>query len=74
MIGPDGLGPLIALTCGHCGGKVEVAKSSAAQTSIQWSTDAMRRCRAFTVRDGCPHLRRTVESAVLEGALVIGND
>lgn len=72
-MGPDGLGTLIPLACGHCAGKVEVAKTSLAQTSIQWSADAMRRCRSFSVRDGCPHLRQTVESAVLEGVVVIGD-
>ncbi|HEX4251035.1 MAG TPA: hypothetical protein VH008_24425, partial [Pseudonocardia sp.] len=58
---------LSGVDCGHCGGLVRVKKHSLAHTSIQWTADATRRCAAYTVREGCPHLRRSVDAAVAEG-------
>jgi hypothetical protein len=65
---------LVELTCGECGGEVEVKKNSVAHTTIQWTTDTARRCPIFTARDGCPHLRRGIEAAVAAGVLEIPED
>jgi hypothetical protein len=51
-----------------------VKKHSAAHTAIQWTAEAVRRCPAFTVRDGCPHLRRSLDAAVAAGVLAIPGD
>lgn len=67
----DGLSDL---DCGHCGGLVRVKKHSLAHTSIQWTADATRRCSAYSVRDGCPHLRRSVDAAVADGWLEVPED
>jgi hypothetical protein len=67
----DGLSDL---DCGHCGGVVRVKKNSLAHTSVQWSADAVRRCPAYAVRDGCPHLRRSVEAAVADGWLEVAEN
>jgi hypothetical protein len=64
----DGLSDL---DCGHCGGVVRVKKNSLAHTSVQWSADAVRRCPVYAIRDGCPHLRRSVEAAVADGWLEV---
>jgi len=65
---------LADLDCGHCGGLVRVKKNSLAHTSIQWTADAVRRCSAFTAREGCPHLRRDVDAAVVDGWLEVPED
>ncbi|MDT7564228.1 MAG: hypothetical protein QOI50_1816 [Pseudonocardiales bacterium] len=65
---------LADLDCGHCGGVVRVKKNSLAHTSIQWTADAVRRCPAYAIRDGCPHLRRSVDSAVADGWLEVPED
>jgi hypothetical protein len=67
-------GGLAELTCGRCAGRVRVKKHSAAHTAIQWTAEAVRRCPAFTVRDGCPHLRRSLDAAVAAGVLAIPGD
>jgi len=64
-------GGLAELACGRCGGRVRVEKHSVAHTAIQWSADAVHRCPAFTARDGCPHLRRSLDAAVAAGALAV---
>jgi len=65
---------LVELDCAHCGGLVRVKKNSQAHTSIQWTADAVRRCAAFTVRDGCPRLRAGIDAAVADGWLEIPED
>jgi len=65
---------LVELDCAHCGGLVRVKKNSQAHTSIQWTADAVRRCSAFTVRDGCPRLRAGIDAAVADGWLEIPED
>jgi len=67
----DGLSDL---DCGHCGGLVRVKKNSLSHTSIQWTADATRRCPAYSVREGCPHLRRSVDAAVADGWLEVPED
>ncbi len=64
----DGLSDL---SCRRCDGVVRVKKNSLAHTSIQWTTDAVSRCPAYTGRDGCPHLQREVSAALTRGQLVI---
>jgi hypothetical protein len=65
---------LTAIDCGRCGAAVQVRKSSTAQTSIQWTAQAQRRCRAFEVRAGCPDLHRAIDDAVTAGELPVGGD
>lgn len=36
--------PMAPVTCGNCGARVLVRKSSWNQTSMQWNTDASARC------------------------------
>ncbi len=67
------------LACHGCGALVRVKKSSAQQTSIQWTTRAVRECAEFATRvalgettalvDGCTTLRETIERAVRDGRL-----
>lgn len=67
------------VTCQGCGTVVRVKKSSPQQTSIQWTTRAVRQCAEFAARvalgettalvDGCGTLRETIERAVREGQL-----
>jgi hypothetical protein len=67
------------LACHGCGALVRVKKSSPQQTSIQWTTRAVRECAEFSARvalgettalvDGCTTLRETIERAVREGRL-----
>ena len=64
---------LTDVTCQRCGAQVLVRKSSTEQTSIQWTAEAQRRCRAFQVRTGCPDLRRDIGAAVARGRLPVGD-
>jgi hypothetical protein len=67
------------LTCEGCGALVRVKKSSPQQTSVQWTTRAVRECAEFTTRialgettalvQTCTTLRDTIERAVHEGRL-----
>jgi hypothetical protein len=54
-------GGLVPLACRFCGGRVFAAKRSPEHTAIQWTADATRRCQAYTVTQGCPHLRATLD-------------
>jgi hypothetical protein len=56
----------VDLACRHCGGRVRAGKRSAAHTSIQWTADASRRCSAYTVARGCPHLRATLDDLAVD--------
>lgn len=63
------------LACARCGALVRVRKSSPQQTSVQWTTRAVRRCAA----DGglsalvatCTDLRASIDDAVRAGRLEV---
>ena len=67
--------------CSTCGTEVEVEKFSYHHTSIQWGPDAEDTCAEFkaSVAAGervvdatsCQALRRSIEDAVLNGAIVV---
>jgi hypothetical protein len=62
---------LVELDCARCAARVRVRKASAAQTSVQWTAQAQRRCPAFDPRTGCPDLRASIDGAVREGRLPV---
>ncbi|WP_028476274.1 hypothetical protein [Nocardia sp. CNY236] len=74
----DGLTPL---RCQACGSQVLVRKSSARQTSVQWTGDPAESCPLFAELgssgqgpggpQSCPQLSRTIAWAVNEGVLHI---
>lgn len=72
--------PLRPVTCSECGAVVSVRKSSWEQTSVQWTSEAMRACsqrREAGTRLGsqspvflvCPQLRASIEDAARSGQL-----
>jgi hypothetical protein len=74
-------GGLRELACDGCGARVRVKKSSPRQTSVQWTTRAVRECAEFATRvalgettplvDTCTTLRDSIERAVREGRLEV---
>jgi hypothetical protein len=72
-------GGLRELACDGCGALVRVKKSSLQQTSVQWTTRAVRQCAEFTARvalgettalvESCATLRDSIDRAVREGRL-----
>ncbi|HEY1972314.1 MAG TPA: hypothetical protein VGH89_30460 [Pseudonocardia sp.] len=64
-------GGLTALVCGRCGGAVRARMHSRTQLAMQWSSEAVGRCRDYTSRDGCPYLRRALVEAVADGRLPV---
>jgi hypothetical protein len=69
-------GGLHDLACEHCGAKVRVKKTSPQQTSVQWTTNAVRECAEFAVTARpsalvatCGRLRYSIEQAAREGRL-----
>jgi hypothetical protein len=72
---------LVPVRCHACASEVRVRKSSAAQTSVQWSGDPAATCPEFASRvaagevgariDTCPRLRRSIEDAVASGSLTV---
>jgi hypothetical protein len=78
-------GPMLPLSCGACGARVEVRKSSWDQTSIQWHAADVGRCveRRSTsagpgangaVFVGCTALREAVREAAVRGDLPVLDD
>jgi hypothetical protein len=59
------------LDCLHCAGRVLVKKNSWAHTSIEWTTEAVHRCDAFSTHNGCPQLQRSIEHAITAGRLQV---
>ena len=67
--------------CRRCGATVLVRKSSVAQTSIQWTTQAQQTCAELAERraagthpalvPACESLRASIDEAVREGALQV---
>ena len=73
---------LTEVACLDCLTKVGVKKNSEHHTSIQWTDDALQHCPEFSrmsqrpegraVREGCPRLSASIESAAREGQIPIG--
>jgi hypothetical protein len=69
------------LACAGCDAHVLVKKSSQHQTSVQWTSRAVRQCAEFTTRvalgemtplvDTCTTLRDSIEQAVHDGRLEV---
>jgi hypothetical protein len=69
------------VSCANCGNQVLVRKNSMAQTSVQWSADAVAHCPRFAERvadggstaliEGCPSLADSIDKAVLGGAIEV---
>lgn len=70
---------LVPVDCRFCHVSVEVKKLGPAHTSVQWSTEATRRCAYFSeIRESggdparsrsCPKLADSIKHAVAEGCL-----
>ena len=70
---------LVSVDCRFCHVSVDVKKLGPAHTSVQWNTDAARRCAYFTeIRESggepararsCPKLTDSIKHAVAEGCL-----
>ncbi|RDH78679.1 hypothetical protein DVS77_08550 [Mycolicibacterium moriokaense] len=70
---------LVSVDCRFCHVSVSVKKLGPAHTSVQWNSDASRRCAFFTeVREAggepartrsCPKLADSIKHAVAEGVL-----
>ncbi|HWC81073.1 MAG TPA: hypothetical protein VG756_14055 [Pseudonocardiaceae bacterium] len=77
-------GGLVPVDCQACANKVLVRKASTAQTSIQWTTEAVRHCPEFAAHraaggasallDRCNALRDSIELAVRKGTVVVPDD
>ena len=70
---------LVSVDCRFCHVAVQVKKLSAEHTSVQWSSEAVRRCATFEeIRSSggdpararsCPRLSDSIKHAVAEGCL-----
>jgi hypothetical protein len=70
---------LVTVDCRFCHVSVDVKKLGPGHTSVQWNTEASRRCAYFTaIRDSggdpararsCPRLADSIKHAVAEGCL-----
>ncbi|MDV3132696.1 hypothetical protein [Mycobacterium sp. 29Ha] len=70
---------LVSVDCRFCHVAVEVKKLGPAQTSVQWNSEATRRCAYFKeIREAggdparersCPKLAGSIKHAVVEGCL-----
>ncbi len=61
------------LVCERCAALVRVRKSSPQQTSVQWSTEAVRQCvnELGALVPTCPALRASIDRAVRAGRLEV---
>ncbi|MGV0603220.1 hypothetical protein [Mycolicibacterium sp. XJ1904] len=70
---------LVSVDCRFCHVSVDVKKLGPAHTSVQWNTEASKRCAYFTeIRESggeparektCPRLADSIKHAVAEGCL-----
>lgn len=76
-------GRLVEVACAECAALVRVRKNSEFHTAIQWTAEAVARCREFArreqaggrrVHESCPRLRASIEAAVKAGRLRLGCD
>ncbi|MEV0339373.1 hypothetical protein AB0H49_10125 [Nocardia sp. NPDC050713] len=63
-----------AVICQACGNRVAVVKFSPAHTSVQWTAAAVGQCAELGSNGdgpvpGCAALRRSIDNAVIAGAL-----
>lgn len=72
------IGGFAELSCARCAALVRVRKSSPQQTSVQWSTRAVRQCPVLTGNEQphtpvptCPDLRTSIQHAVRAGRLEV---
>ncbi|WP_306316902.1 MULTISPECIES: ferredoxin [unclassified Streptomyces] len=75
--------PMVAVSCGACGARVEARKSSWEQTSIQWDAESLRTCAerraalggpgpsSFT---GCRALGTAIGEAAVSGRIRVRSD
>jgi hypothetical protein len=69
--------PMAPVTCGNCGARVLVRKSSWNQTSVQWNADASARCAERSVHGSrdvfltCSALCGSIVRAVRHGDVSI---
>lgn len=71
------------VSCRRCGTPVAVRKNSAAQTSVQWLSDAGETCPELAARRAagessgrvstCESLRSSIERAVQDGTVEVGD-
>ena len=74
---------LTEVPCLDCLARVGVRKNSEQHTSIQWSSEARQGCPEFArmdrapggraVRMGCPRLTASIDAAVRDGRIPIGD-
>ena len=74
---------LVEISCLDCLAKVRAKKNSPHHTSIQWSTEAVSACAEFARRgaeqggravyESCPRLKQSIDEAVQEGRLRLGD-
>lgn len=74
---------LCPVECGRCGARVRVRKNSRRHTSVQWDDDSSTGCAVFAEQraqgrpsafvDGCPDLESSIDAAVREGRLRVGD-
>jgi hypothetical protein len=74
---------LAELECLDCLAKVMVKKNSAHHTAVQWSDESVGACAEFARRraesghravyESCSRLKASIESAVREGRLQVGD-
>ena len=62
---------LTGVECRRCGACALVRKSSLAQTSIQWTAEAVHRCQAYLASTGCADLHGSIDAAVAAGRLPV---
>ena len=70
------------MACLDCLARVGVKKNSEHHTSIQWSDEAQHQCPEFarmdrcpegrSVREGCPRMTASIDTAAREGQIPIG--
>lgn len=73
--------PTRPVSCGRCGSRVLVRKSSWQQTSVQWNSEALRGCTEYTADSAAPGgfetchaLGATIRDAALNGTLEVLDD
>ncbi|MDI3388513.1 ferredoxin [Streptomyces sp. B-S-A8] len=76
--------PMRPVSCGQCGSRVLVRKSSLQQTSVQWNSEALRGCTEHTAAmsgpaapgalETCHALGATIRAAALNGTVEVLDD
>lgn len=70
---------LVEVACLDCLATVGVKKNSEHHTSIQWSAESRRQCPELArrsgprdLKDGCPRLLSSIDTAARDGKIPIG--